>query len=52
MDCLDVSSEDQDTIFKILSAVLHIGNIQFKPKGSEAVEVADQQGRFCKIKDL
>ena len=43
MQVLGFTSEEQDTIFKILGSVLHLGNIYFNRKpmrhGQEGVEV-------------
>lgn len=43
MQVLGFSSEEQDTIFKILASVLHLGNVYFHRKqmrhGQEGVEV-------------
>ena len=43
MQVLGFSSEEQDTIFRILSSVLHLGNVYFHRKqmrhGQEGVEV-------------
>lgn len=43
MQVLGFTSEEQDTIFKILSSVLHLGNVYFHRKqmrhGQEGVEV-------------
>lgn len=43
MQVLGFSSEEQDTIFKILSSVLHLGNVYFHRKqmrhGQEGVDV-------------
>lgn len=38
---LEISAEQQDSIFRILSAVLHLGNLTFQAKTSESSAVTD-----------
>ncbi|KAJ4969406.1 hypothetical protein NE237_016107 [Protea cynaroides] len=47
MEVVGISSEDQDAIFRVVAAVLHLGNIQFK-KGEEtdSSEPKDEKSWF------
>ncbi|CAN0839277.1 XI-K [Linum grandiflorum] len=47
MDVVGISEDDQDAIFKVVAAVLHLGNIEFA-KGQEidSSVIKDEQSRF------
>ncbi|KAI7735645.1 hypothetical protein M8C21_005192, partial [Ambrosia artemisiifolia] len=47
MDVVGISSDDQDAIFRVVAAILHLGNIEFT-KGSEpdSSQPKDDQSRF------
>ncbi|XP_024016781.1 myosin-10 [Eutrema salsugineum] len=47
MDVVGISSEEQDAIFRIVAAILHLGNIEFaKGEESDAAEPKDDKSRF------
>ncbi|KAL0797347.1 hypothetical protein Bca101_052521 [Brassica carinata] len=47
MDVVGIDSEDQDAIFRVVAAILHLGNIEFaKGEESEASEPKDEKSRF------
>ena len=47
MDVVGIGSEDQDAIFRVVAAILHLGNIEFaKGEESEASEPKDDKSRF------
>jgi myosin heavy subunit len=39
--------KDSDSIFRAIAAILHIGNIDFKPMPGDSVSVIDKNGTFC-----
>eukprot|EP01114_Cavostelium_apophysatum_P013166 TRINITY_DN3125_c0_g1_i3.p1 TRINITY_DN3125_c0_g1~~TRINITY_DN3125_c0_g1_i3.p1 ORF type:complete len:2243 (+),score=811.97 TRINITY_DN3125_c0_g1_i3:147-6875(+) len=43
LECLNIESSLQETIFRIVAAILHLGNLTFKQKGTEASEIADSK---------
>ncbi|CAK9184254.1 unnamed protein product [Ilex paraguariensis] len=47
MDVVGISSDEQDAIFRVVAAILHLGNVEFG-KGSEtdSSEPKDDQSRF------
>ncbi|XP_071736170.1 myosin-6-like [Rutidosis leptorrhynchoides] len=47
MDVVGISSDEQDAIFRVVAAILHLGNIEFS-KGSEpdSSQPKDDQSRF------
>ncbi|KFK42801.1 hypothetical protein AALP_AA1G040500 [Arabis alpina] len=47
MDVVGIDSEEQDAIFRVVAAILHLGNIEFaKGEESEASEPKDEKSRF------
>lgn len=46
LDCLDINESQQSSIFKIISAVLHLGNIRFSKKGTLDSAVIDNTQGF------
>ncbi|XP_044471628.1 myosin-15 [Mangifera indica] len=47
MDIVGISHEDQEAIFRILAAILHLGNIEFSPgKEHDSSAVKDQKSSF------
>nr|VDD08509.1 unnamed protein product [Brassica rapa] len=47
MDVVGIGSEDQDAIFRVVAAILHLGNIEFaKGEDSEAAEPKDEKSLF------
>ncbi|KAK6145891.1 hypothetical protein DH2020_019760 [Rehmannia glutinosa] len=47
MDVVGISSEEQDAIFRVVAAILHLGNIEFtKVSESDASQPKDDQSRF------
>ncbi|CAN7055585.1 unnamed protein product [Brassica oleracea var. botrytis] len=47
MDVVGIGSEDQDAIFRVVAAILHLGNIEFaKGEESEAAEPKDEKSLF------
>ncbi|KAG8372794.1 hypothetical protein BUALT_Bualt12G0104000 [Buddleja alternifolia] len=47
MDVVGISSDEQDAIFRVVAAVLHLGNIEFtKVSESDASQPKDDQSRF------
>ncbi|CAA7015314.1 unnamed protein product [Microthlaspi erraticum] len=47
MDVVGIDSEDQDAIFRVVAAILHLGNIEFaKNEESEESEPKDDKSRF------
>ncbi|CAL9213704.1 unnamed protein product [Arabidopsis halleri] len=47
MDVVGINSEEQDGIFRVVAAILHLGNIEFaKGEESEASEPKDEKSRF------
>ncbi|XP_031407550.1 myosin-15 isoform X2 [Punica granatum] len=47
MDIVGISSEDQEAIFRILAAILHLGNIEFSPgKEHDSSVIKDQKSSF------
>ncbi|XP_010522441.1 PREDICTED: myosin-7 [Tarenaya hassleriana] len=47
MDVVGISSEEQDAIFRIVAAILHLGNIEFvKGEESDDSEPKDDKSRF------
>ncbi|PIN01883.1 Myosin ATPase [Handroanthus impetiginosus] len=47
MDVVGISSDEQDAIFRVVAAVLHLGNIEFKKVSeSDGSEPKDDQSRF------
>ncbi|XP_023640678.1 myosin-10 isoform X4 [Capsella rubella] len=47
MDVVGISPEEQDAIFRIVAAILHLGNIEFaKGEDSDAAEPKDDKSRF------
>ncbi|KAF3784216.1 Myosin-12 [Nymphaea thermarum] len=47
MDVVGISQEEQDAIFQVVAAILHLGNVEFK-KGKEAdsSELKDDKAKF------
>ncbi|XP_057549511.1 myosin-6-like isoform X2 [Amaranthus tricolor] len=47
MDVVGISPEEQDAIFRVVAAVLHLGNIEFtKGKEMDSSEPKDEKSRF------
>lgn len=47
MDIVGISSEEQDAIFRVVAAILHLGNIEFrKGKEMDSSEPKDEKSRF------
>ncbi|CAH8389372.1 unnamed protein product [Eruca vesicaria subsp. sativa] len=47
MDVVGITSEQQDAIFRVVAAILHLGNIEFvKGEESDAAEPKDDKSRF------
>ncbi|KAL8039440.1 hypothetical protein ABFX02_10G037200 [Erythranthe guttata] len=47
MDIVGISSDEQDAIFRVVAAVLHLGNIEFaKVSESDASQPKDDQSQF------
>ncbi|MED6156822.1 hypothetical protein PIB30_017982 [Stylosanthes scabra] len=47
MDIVGISHEDQEAIFRVLAAILHLGNIEFSPgKEHDSSAVTDDKSRF------
>ncbi|MED6156827.1 hypothetical protein PIB30_017987 [Stylosanthes scabra] len=47
MDIVGISHEDQEAIFRVLAAILHLGNIEFSPgKVADSSAVTDDKSRF------
>ncbi|KAH0883184.1 hypothetical protein HID58_059280 [Brassica napus] len=47
MDVVGITSEEQDAIFRVVAAILHLGNIEFvKGEESDAAEPKDDKSRF------
>ncbi|KAK9083352.1 hypothetical protein Scep_029823 [Stephania cephalantha] len=47
MDVVGISQEEQDAIFRVVAAILHLGNIEFeKEEVSEHAVIKDDQARF------
>ncbi|GFQ02597.1 myosin-10 [Phtheirospermum japonicum] len=47
MDVVGISSDEQDAIFRVVAAILHLGNIEFaKVSESDASQPKDDQSRF------
>ncbi|KAJ6361735.1 hypothetical protein OIU78_002207 [Salix suchowensis] len=47
MDIVGISNEDQEAIFRILAAILHLGNIEFSPgKEHDSSTVQDEKSSF------
>ncbi|KAJ0240162.1 Myosin-10 [Hirschfeldia incana] len=47
MDVVGITSEEQDAIFRVVAAILHLGNIDFvKGEESDAAEPKDDKSRF------
>ncbi|XP_027118946.1 myosin-8-like [Coffea arabica] len=47
MDVVGISSDEQDAIFRVVAAVLHLGNIKFaKGNETDSSEPEDEQSRF------
>ncbi|KAG8376188.1 hypothetical protein BUALT_Bualt09G0037200 [Buddleja alternifolia] len=47
MDIVGISEEEQDAIFKVVAAVLHLGNIEFaKGKEIDSSVIKDEKSRF------
>nr|TKR99635.1 hypothetical protein D5086_0000190650 [Populus alba] len=47
MDIVGISNEDQEAIFRILAAILHLGNIEFSPgKEHDSSTVKDEKSSF------
>ncbi|KAF8092561.1 hypothetical protein N665_0411s0021 [Sinapis alba] len=47
MDVVGITSEEQDAIFRVVAAILHLGNIEFvKGEESDAAEPKDEKSRF------
>ncbi|XP_073127725.1 myosin-6-like [Henckelia pumila] len=47
MDVVGISSDEQDAIFQVLAAILHLGNIEFaKETESDASQPKNNQSRF------
>ena len=44
MKSLGISGEVQANLFETLAAILHLGNIVFKPSGDAASTVSDMAG--------
>ncbi|PIN14470.1 Myosin class V heavy chain [Handroanthus impetiginosus] len=47
MDVVGISSDEQDAIFRVVAAILHLGNIEFaKVSDGDASQPKDDQSRF------
>ncbi|XP_019443127.1 PREDICTED: myosin-15-like isoform X2 [Lupinus angustifolius] len=47
MDVVGISHEDQEAIFRVLAAILHLGNIEFSPgKEHDSSVIKDEKSRF------
>ncbi|TKY58001.1 Myosin-15 protein [Spatholobus suberectus] len=47
MDVVGINHEDQEAIFRVLAAILHLGNIEFSPgKEHDSSVVKDEKSRF------
>ncbi|XP_042050999.1 myosin-17-like [Salvia splendens] len=47
MDIVGISEEEQDAIFKVVAAILHLGNIEFaKGKEIDSSVIKDEKSRF------
>ncbi|CAA0374310.1 unnamed protein product [Arabidopsis thaliana] len=47
MDVVGISPEEQDAIFRVVAAILHLGNIEFaKSEESDGAEPKDDKSRF------
>nr|KAJ0193022.1 hypothetical protein LSAT_V11C800417510 [Lactuca sativa] len=47
MDIVGISNEEQESIFRTLAAILHLGNVVFKPgKEHDSSEVKDEKSKF------
>ncbi|XP_021890707.1 myosin-15 [Carica papaya] len=47
MDIVGISHEDQESIFRTLAAILHLGNIEFSPgKEHDSSAIKDQRSKF------
>uniref|UniRef100_A0A7N0USH1 Uncharacterized protein n=2 Tax=Kalanchoe fedtschenkoi TaxID=63787 RepID=A0A7N0USH1_KALFE len=47
MDVVGISSDEQDAIFRVVAAILHLGNVEFvKGEESDSSEPKDDQSRF------
>ncbi|KAK7377083.1 hypothetical protein VNO80_02503 [Phaseolus coccineus] len=47
MDIVGISHADQEAIFRVLAAILHVGNIEFSPgKEHDSSEVKNDKSRF------
>ncbi|KAL2317939.1 hypothetical protein Fmac_031815 [Flemingia macrophylla] len=47
MDIVGISHEDQEAIFRVLAAILHLGNVEFSPgKEHDSSVVKDEKSRF------
>ncbi|XP_021724818.1 myosin-6-like isoform X2 [Chenopodium quinoa] len=47
MDVVGISSHEQDAIFKVVAAILHLGNIEFaKESDSDSSKPKDEKSRF------
>ncbi|KAG0503626.1 hypothetical protein HPP92_003698 [Vanilla planifolia] len=50
MDIVGISHYDQEAIFRILAAILHLGNVEFAPKKEhDSSEVKDERS-YCHLK--
>ncbi len=36
--------EEQDQVFSVLSGILHLGNVKFKPAAKDTAQVEDKSG--------
>ncbi|XP_058725005.1 myosin-15-like isoform X1 [Vicia villosa] len=47
MDIVGISLEDQEAIFRVLAAILHLGNVEFSPgKEHDSSVIKDEKSRF------
>ena len=47
MDIVGISSDEQEGIFRVVAATLHLGNIEFKKgKETDSSEPKDEKSRF------
>nr|GMD59825.1 myosin-6-like isoform X1 [Ipomoea batatas] len=47
MDVVGISSDEQDAIFRVVAAILHLGNVEFaKGKEIDSAQPKDDQSRF------
>lgn len=46
MKTVGINSEYQDQIFQMLAGILHLGNVEFRPAGSDKAQIADRGGKF------